>query len=209
MFIGFPIENKNEMDDNEQLKAKLKEIWAKSQDWDESPTSEKGIFIVKYPLSGINQAFLGIKFKKTQNAKKGIYVKSRKEIKIFQDLLNHKEISTYINQVSTDRKLQKSIGLLEDWDQIATTVPGISFTKMPDDNNPSGVTALAINPVDDLGKKLKRKNLFVRDQEELEKYRLLFNNEKVDRLSRIIEEANDELSLEMRVAQSKIMGKYK
>lgn len=209
MFIGFTIENKNEMDDNEQLKAKLKEIWAKSQDWDESPTSEEGIFIVKYPLSGINQPFLGIKFKKSQNAKKGIYVKSRKEIKIFQDLLNHKEISTYLTQISTDRKLQKSIGLLEDWDQIATTVPGISFTKMPDDNDPLGATALTINPVDDLGKKMKRKNLFIRNQEELEKYRLLFNNEKLDRLSQIIENVNDELSLEMRVAQSKIIGKYK
>jgi hypothetical protein len=31
----------------------------------------------------------------------------------------------------------------------------------------------------------------------------------VDRLSRIIDEVNDELSLEMRVAQSKIVGKYK
>ena len=197
------------MDDNSRLKAKLKEIWAKSQDWDESSTSEEGIFIVKYPLSGINQTYLGIKFKKTQNAKKGIYVKSRKEIKIFQDLLNHKEISAFFDQISTDKQLQKNIALLEDWDQISTTVPGISFTKMPDMNYPTGVPALAINPVDDLGKKMKRKNLFVRDQEELEKYRLLFNNEKVDRLSRIIEEVNDELYLEMRVAQSKIMGKYK
>ena len=110
---------------------------------------------------------------------------------------------------STDRQLQKSIGLLEDWDQIPTSVPGISFTKIPDNNNPAGIPALSINPVDDLGKKIKRKNLFIRDQEELEKYRLLFNNEKLDRLSRIIEEVNDELSLEMRVAQSKIMGKYK
>ena len=209
MFIGFPIENKNEMDDNEQLKAKLKEIWAKSQDWDESPTSEEGIFIVKYPVSGINQAYIGIKFKKYQKTKKGIYVKSKREIELFRNLLNHKEIISFFNQISTDRQLQKRIELLEDWDQISTTVPGISFTKMLDDNNPSGVPALAINPVDDLGKKLKRKNLFVRDQEELEKYRLLFNNEKVDRLSRIIEEVNDELSLEMRVAQSKIMGKYK
>ena len=198
------------MDADEQLKTKLKEIWAKSKDWDESPTSEEGIFIVKYPLSGINQAYLGIKFKKTQNAKKGIFVKSRKEITIFRDLLNNKEISTFFDQIFTDRQLQKSIGLLEDWDQISTTVPGISFTKMPpDDNNLSGVPALAINPVDKFGKKMKRKNLFIRDIWELKKYRLLFNNEKVDRLSCIIEEVNDELSLEIRLAQTKIMGKYK
>ena len=124
-------------------------------------------------------------------------------------MLNHKEISAFFDQISTDRQLQKNIALLEDWDLISTTVPGISFTKMPDMNYPTGVPALAINPVDDLGKKMKRKNLFVKNQEELEKYRLLFNNEKVDRLSRIIEEVNDELYLEMRVAQSKIMGKYK
>ena len=208
-FIVFNLENNNEMDADEQLKAKLKEIWAKSQDWDESLTSEEGIFIVKYPSSGINQAYLGIKFKKNQYAKKGIYVKSRKEVTVFRDLLNHKEINNFFNQISTDRQLQKSIGGLQDWDQLPTSVPGISYTKMPDDNDPTGIPALSINPVDDLGKKMKRKNLFVRDQEELEKYRLLFNNEKVERLSRIIEVVNDELSLEMRVAQSKVMGKYK
>jgi hypothetical protein len=197
------------MDADEQLKAKLKEMWAKLQDWEESPTSEEGIFIVKYPMSGLNQAFIGIKFKKYQTAKKGIFVKSRKEISAFRDLLNHKEINALFNQISTDRQLQKRIGLLEDWDQIPTSVPGISYTKIPDNSNPSGIPALSINPVDDLGKKIKRKNLFIRDQEELGKYLLIFNNEKLDRLSRIIENVNDELSLEMRVAQSKIMGKYK
>jgi hypothetical protein len=197
------------MNDDEQLKAKLKEIWAKSQDWDDIPTSEDGIFIVKYPLSGLNQTYIGIKFKKTQNAKKGIYVKSRKEITIFQNLLNNKEISTFFDQISTDRQLQKSIGLLEDWDQISIPVPGISLTKMPDDNNLSGVPALAINPVDEFGKKMKRKSIFIRDLQELEKFQSLFNNVKIDRLSRIIDEVNDEISLELRIAQSKIMGKYK
>jgi hypothetical protein len=183
-------------------------MWARLQDWEESPTSEDGIFIVKYPMSGINEAYLGIKFKKTQYAKKGVYIKSRKEIPIFQDLFNNKEALLFFNQISTDMNLQKRIGLLEDWEQISTTVPGISYTKIPDDTNPSGIAALAINPVNDLGKKMKRKNLFIKDQEEFEKYRHLFNNEKLERLSRIIEEVNDELSLEMRVAQSKIMGKY-
>jgi hypothetical protein len=209
MFIVFYLEKNNEMDADEQLKTKLKEIWAKSQDWDERPTSEEGIFIVKYPMSDINKAYIGIKFKKTQNAKKGIFVKSRKEVSVFRDLFNDEKINALFYQISTDRMLQKSIGLLEDWDQIPTFVPGISYTKIPDNNNPSGIPALSINPVDDLGKKTKRKNLFKRDQQELEKYRLLFNNEKLDRLSRIIENVNDELSLEMRVAQSKIMGKYK
>lgn len=197
------------MDADEQLKTKLKEMWATLQDWEDSPTSEDGIFIVKYPMSGINQAYLGIKFKKTQYAKKGVYIKSRKEIPVFQYLFNHKEIRSFFDQMATDKNLQKRIGLLEDWDQIPTTVPGISYTKMPDESDPAGVAAIAINPVNELGKKMKRKNLFIRDLEEFEKYWRSFNNEKVDRLSRIIEEVNDELSLEMRVAQSKIMGKYK
>jgi len=197
------------MDADEQLKLKLKEMWARLQDWEDSPTSEEGIFIVKYPMSGINQAYLGIKFKKTQYAKQGIYIKSRKEIPIFQNLFNNKEIRPFFDQIATDKNLQKRIGSLEDWDQIPTTVSGISFTKMPDDNDPTGVAALAINPINDLGKKMKKKNLYIRNPEELERYRDLFNNVKVDRLSRIIEEVNDELSLEMRVAQSKIMGQYK
>jgi hypothetical protein len=209
MFIGFPIENKNEMDADEQLKTKLKEIWAKSQDWDESPTSEDGIFIVKYPLSGINQVYLGIKLKKTQNSKKGLFVKSKKEIAIFRNLINHKEVSVLFDQMVTDRQLQKSIALLEEWDQMPTSIPGIAYTKMPDLNDPAGVPALSINPVDDLGKKMKRKNLFVKNKGDLELYRSLFNNAKIDRLSQIIEDVNDELSLEIRLAQSKIVGKYK
>jgi len=197
------------MDADEQLKIKLKEIWSKSQDWDETPTSEDGVFLVKYPLSGINQAYIGIKLKKFQNSKTGIYLKSRKEIAAFRVLLNDNKISTLFDQISSEKELQKKIGMLENWDQTPTSIPGISFTKMPDENRSSGIVALAINPVDEFGKKMKRKNLFLRGQNDLEKYHRLFNLEKVDRLSRIIEEVNDELSLEMRIAQSKVMGKYK
>nr|WP_319375816.1 hypothetical protein [uncultured Methanoregula sp.] len=197
------------MDADEQLKIKLKEIWSTSQDWDETPTSEDGVFLVKYPLSGINQAYIGIKLKKFQNSKTGIYLKSRKEIAAFRVLLNDNKISTLFDQISSEKELQKKIGMLENWDQTPTSIPGISFTKMPDENRSSGIVALAINPVDEFGKKMKRKNLFLRGQNDLEKYHRLFNLEKVDRLSRIIEEVNDELSLEMRIAQSKVMGKYK
>lgn len=197
------------MDADEELKNKLKEIWAKSQDWDETPTSEDGIFLIKYPSSGINQVYIGIKFKKYQNSKSAIFVKSRNEIAVFRKLLNDKKTSSLFDQLSTERELRKKIGMLEDWGQIPSGISGVSFTKIPDDNNPTGIAALAINPVNDLGKKMKKKNLFIRDLEDLQKYCLLFNNEKVDRLSRIIEEVNDELSLEMRLAQSKVMGKYK
>jgi len=197
------------MDADELLKAKLKEMWANLQDWEESPTSEEGIFIVKYPMSGINQAYLGIKFKKTQNAKKGVYIKSRKEIPVFQNLFNNEEIPAFFDQMIKDNNLQKRIGLLEDWDQIPTLIPGISYTKMPDDKDPSGIAALVINPLNDLGKKMKKKNLYIRNQEEFEKFQRLFNNEKLDRLSRIIEDVNHELSYEMSVAQTKIRGKYK
>jgi hypothetical protein len=197
------------MDDDEQLKTKLKEIWAKSQDWDECPTSEEGIFIVKYPLSGINQAYIGIKLKKYQNGKKGIFIKSGWEISLFRDLLNNKEIVAFFDQMVSDTHLQKRIVLLEDWDHLPTSIPGISYIKMPDFKDSGCVPALSINPVDDLGKKMKRKNFFIRDLDELEKYQRLFNNTKIDRLLKIIDEVNDELSLELRIAQSKIVGKYK
>lgn len=197
------------MDPDEELKRKLKEIWAKSQEWDETPTSEEGIFIVKYPSSGINQAYIGIKLKKYPNSKRGVFVKSRKEIAIFRDLLNNQAIDGFFDQVLTDKGLQKKMEMLEDWDQIPTTVPGISFSRMPGDSNSTCVITLAINPVNELGKKIKKKNLFILDSDDHQKYCRLFNNEKVDRLSRIIDEVNDELSLEMRVAQSKIAGKYK
>jgi hypothetical protein len=197
------------MNADEQLKNNLKKIWAKSRDWEEHPTSEAGIFIVKYPVSSVNQAFIGLKFKKFQNAKKGIFIKSGKEISVFRDLLNCKEIHEFIIQLSMDKELNKRISMLKEWDQIPTSMPGISFTKMPVTDDAYAISAIVINPVDNSGRKLKRKNLLIKNDEDLEKYRMLFNNEKIDRLSRIIDEVNEELSLEFRLAQSKIMGKYK
>jgi hypothetical protein len=197
------------MDDDKQLKAKLKEIWATSNDWEIKPTTIDGIFIVKFPQKEIYQPQIGMKFKKTRHPMEGYFIRSKKEILLFRDLLNHKEIFTFFHQMTTDRQLQKSIELLEYWHQISTPVLGISFTKMKDRFDPSGIPALAINPVNDLGKTMRRKNLFIRNIEELKKYRLLFNNEKLDRLSRIIDEVNDEISFEIRVAQSKIKERYK
>ena len=139
----------------------------------------------------------------------GYFIKSKREILLFQDLLNHNGICVFFNQMSIDKQLQKRIGMLKDWGQISTTVSGISFTKMKDYHNLSGVPAIAINPVNDLGKPIKKKNLFIRNIEELKKYRLLFNNEKLDRLSRIIDEVNDELSFEIIVAHRKVTRKYK
>ena len=209
MFIGFPVENNIEMDADEQLKNGLKEIWAKSADWDESPTSENGIFIVKYPSTNINQAFIGIKIKKPQNINKGYFLKSQKELQLYRDLLNCNEWDVIFEQIKTDLQLKKKIGLLDNWDQIPTLIPGLSFTKLPSDNDPSGIPIIAINPVNEFGKKMKKKNLFIMNREDLETCRDLFNNAKLDRLSRILDVVNDELSLEMRVAQSKIRGKYR
>jgi hypothetical protein len=136
-----------EMDPDEQLKNKLKEIWAKSQDWDDTPTSEEGIYLVRYPLSGMNQTYIGIKFKRSPNARKGIFVKNSREISVFRELLNNSETRRFFDQISADRALQKKFEGMVDWDQVPTTVSGIWYTKMPEDNNSSWIIGLAIKPV--------------------------------------------------------------
>jgi len=193
------------MTEDDKLKANIKEIWANLEDWGEYPTSETGIAIVKFPISQTSQAFVGLKLKKFENSKKGVFLKSMQEIAAFRELLNCNEICDFFQ----DETLQKDVSTNEEWVEIASEIPGIGYTKIPNRSDPAGTPAIVINPVNGAGKKMKRKNLYLQNIEDIAKYRELFNNQKIDRVMQVIEEINHELTIEFRVAQSKIIGKFK
>jgi hypothetical protein len=193
------------MTDEEILKTRIKEIWANLEDWGEHPTSEEGIMIVKFPISRTGQAFVGLKIKKFPNSRRGVYLKSKKEVRAFRDLLNCKKILDFFQ----DDILQTEILPDKEWEEIPSGIPGIGYTKIPSQRNPDGIPAVVINPVNEYGKKIKRRNLYLQNIEAYTKYRDLFNNQKIDRIIQIIGKINDELSIEFRVARLKITEKFK
>jgi len=194
---------------DEELKCKIKEIWAKSEDWIETPTSEEGICLVKFPIKPATQLFIGLKIKKSQNSIKGFFLNSSKELNSIRNLLNSQELEYFINQIWKDDQVRKRISVLNEWDTLDSDIPGIFYTKMPLKGKEFGFPAIALNPTDEFGKKLKRKNLYLKNSEDLKIYRRIFNNVKIDRLMKIIEDVNSELSFEFRVAQSKIIKKFR
>ena len=160
--------------------------------------------IVKFPISQTSQAFVGLKLKKSENSK-GVYLKSKKEITAFRDLINRHEICDFFQ----NKSLQKILLPEKEWDEIPSDIPGIGYTKIPNKSDPDGTSAIIINPLNEFGKKMKRKNLYLQNLEDIMRYRDLFNNQKLDRVMQMIEEINNELTVEFRVAQSKIIGKFK
>jgi len=196
------------MPSDEELKSKIKEFWAKSNDWDEYPTSIEGLSIVKYPIKQANQIFVGLKIKKSKNSYKGIYLKSSKELNAICSLLKSPEMEYIINQISKDSPERKKISSLKEWDTFDSSIPGLFYTKMPIAGNEGGFPAIALNPVDEFGRKTRRRNIYIKNLNDLKTYFRLFNNEKIDRLISIIEEVNSELTVEFKVAQWKIRGQY-
>jgi len=197
------------MSSDEELKIKIKEFWAKSNDWDNLRTSEEGLYLVKYPIKQGSQLFVGLKIKKSIYSYKGIYLKSSKELNSIRSLLNFIELEHIINQLSKDGQLRKKISALKEWDTFDSPIPGIFYTKMPLAGDDGGVIAIALNPIDEFGRKTKRKNLYLKNLEDLKIYRRLFNSAKIDRLIMMVEDVNSELTVEFKVAQSKIIKKYK
>ena len=63
---------------------------------------------------------------------------------------------------------------MKDWDKIKTSVEGVSLVKMPGGEKLS----LEIIPVNEEGKPLKRKGLFVTSIEQFEAFKDIFINEK-------------------------------
>jgi hypothetical protein len=77
-----------------------------------------------------------------------------------------------------------------DWARLRTSVPGIFVLKLPSYRGSPSRLAVEVNPVDETGSPRKRRGLVLRDREELEEFRRLLSDGRLQRLLEELERAN-------------------
>ncbi len=78
----------------------------------------------------------------------------------------------------------------KDWERKPTSVPGIFIMKLPGYRRSPSKLAAEINPVDAYGNPTKKRGVLIRNLAELENYRKLFTNQKLDNLVGTLEKIN-------------------
>ncbi len=78
----------------------------------------------------------------------------------------------------------------KDWERKKTTVPGVFVLKLPAQKRSPGSLAVELNPVDELGNPKKRRGLVLRSYGELEEFREILNQEKLDKLLKALDQVN-------------------
>ena len=70
----------------------------------------------------------------------------------------------------------------EDWERKGTSLRGVSIIKLPRTKNRPASLAIEINPLDDMGRPMKKKGIMVMGPEEMDAFRAVFNNKKLETL---------------------------
>ena len=78
----------------------------------------------------------------------------------------------------------------KEWSRLATTVPGVFVLKLPAYKGSPSRLAVELNPVDEAGKPKKRRGLVLRSTAELEEFRELLLNEKLQKLMGMLDSVN-------------------
>ncbi len=75
----------------------------------------------------------------------------------------------------------------KDWERKPTTVPGVFVLKLPPFRSSPARLAVELNPVDGLGRPIKKRGILLRSSEELTEYRKLLEDEKLASLLKNID----------------------
>jgi hypothetical protein len=78
----------------------------------------------------------------------------------------------------------------EDWKRKATSVPGIFLLKLPPYRSSPSQLVVEINPTDASGNPTKKRGLILRNSIELNEFRRLINEAKLDVLMGAVERVN-------------------
>jgi len=78
----------------------------------------------------------------------------------------------------------------KEWSRLVTTVPGVFVLKLPAYKGSPSRLAVELNPVDEAGKPKKRRGLVLRSTAELEEFRELLLNEKLQKLMGMLDSVN-------------------
>ncbi len=105
-----------------------------------------------------------------------------------------KKVSTRGNIMGTaeelEAQLEEHLANGNDWEEMGTPIPGVFVVKAPATKKKPPLLYLEINPLDDHGKKLKRKGLFLGNKKQFSLYQKVFQNPRVELIVESIEEVN-------------------
>jgi hypothetical protein len=76
----------------------------------------------------------------------------------------------------------------EDWERKLTSIKGVTILKLPQTKTRPASLAIEINPLTEKGTPMKKKGVMIMGSAELEAFREIFTNEKVDVLITTIED---------------------
>ena len=76
----------------------------------------------------------------------------------------------------------------QDWERKNTQVKGVSIIRLPQYKNRPASLAIDINPVGENGLPMKKKGIMIMSVAELQAFREVFRNEKLDNLIKNIED---------------------
>ena len=99
----------------------------------------------------------------------------------------------YLNSIMMHMSENKLAELLEkgkDWEKVKTTIPGVFVLRMPGTRSREPSLSVEINPVDVGGSPTKRRGLIIKDVMELEEFKELITNDKVEGLLEMLEDIN-------------------
>ena len=86
-------------------------------------------------------------------------------------------------------KIKKFAEEGKDWERRPTTLRGIFLLKLPGTRSSPPRVVVEANPVDETGAPMKKRGIILRSSRELQAFREIFSNEKLDKLMEAIEEA--------------------
>jgi hypothetical protein len=76
----------------------------------------------------------------------------------------------------------------EDWERKLTSIKGVTILKLPQTKSRPASLAIEINPVTEKGTPMKKKGVMIMGSDELEAFRKIFSNEKVEALVTTMED---------------------
>jgi uroporphyrinogen-III synthase len=76
----------------------------------------------------------------------------------------------------------------QDWERKITSVKGVSIIRLPQYKTRPASLAIDINPVGENGLPMKKKGIMIMSATELQAFREIFKNEKLDNLVKTLED---------------------
>lgn len=89
-----------------------------------------------------------------------------------------------------EEALREMLKNAKDWERKSTTVPGVFILKLPKYKTVPPRLVVEINPVDEYSRPRKRRGLIIRNSEDLNEYRSIIQNSKLNTLLEAIDKIN-------------------